>query len=151
MKKNSGFTLIEVLIAMLILALGLLGMAGLQMTGLRNNLSSYQRSQATLLSYDMADRMRANIADAQLYSDSIYITSSVSGASEQTSCTVATVGCNPALMAQHDLFEWGQRLGNLPDGTGTITVAGSFYTITVTWREDKKNDVDKSFAMSFSL
>ena len=64
MKTHSGFTLIEVLISMLILAVGLLGLAGLQATGLRNNLSAYNRSQATQLAYDMADRMRANVDDA---------------------------------------------------------------------------------------
>ena len=64
MKTNSGFTLIEVLIAMLVLAVGLLGLAGMQATGIRNNLSAYNRSLATQLAYDMADRMRSNVADA---------------------------------------------------------------------------------------
>ena len=60
MNKNTGFTLIEVLIAMIILAVGLLGLAGLQATSLRNNQSAYNRSVATQLAYDIADRMRAN-------------------------------------------------------------------------------------------
>ena len=60
MKKNTGFTLIEVLIAMIVLAVGLLGLAGLQATSLRNNQSAYNRIKATQLAYDIADRMRAN-------------------------------------------------------------------------------------------
>ena len=60
MNKNTGFTLIEVLIAMLVLAVGLLGLAGLQATSLKNNQSAYNRSQATQLAYDIADRMRSN-------------------------------------------------------------------------------------------
>lgn len=55
-----GFTLMEVLVAMLILSIGLLGMAGLQSLSFKMNQSSYLSSQATFLSYDMLDRMRAN-------------------------------------------------------------------------------------------
>jgi len=72
MKKHKGFTLIEVLVSMIVLAIGLLGLAGLQMSSLRNNLSAYHRSQATQLAYDMADRMRTNIADAKLGLTSVY-------------------------------------------------------------------------------
>jgi type IV pilus assembly protein PilV len=61
--KISGFTLIEVLIAMLILSVGLLGLAGFQASSARNNTSAYNRSQATQLAYDLADRIRANAAD----------------------------------------------------------------------------------------
>ncbi len=141
--------MIEVLISMLILAFGLLGMAGLQMTGLRNNLSSYHRGQATQLSYDMADRMRANSANAGLYSGSVYITSNVSTATTQSACTVVSTSCTPAIMAQNDLFEWGEKLSALPSGTGTISVSGAFYTITVTWNDDR--ETTKDFAMRFSL
>ena len=69
MKTNTGFTLIEVLIAMLVLAVGLLGLAGLQATSLKNNQSAYNRSQATQLAYDMADRMRANVAGVATYTN----------------------------------------------------------------------------------
>lgn len=59
-----GATLIEVLVAMLVLSIGLLGLAGMQMTALKSNQSAYYRSQATVLAYDIIDRMRANRADA---------------------------------------------------------------------------------------
>jgi type IV pilus assembly protein PilV len=55
-----GFSLIEVLIAVLVMALGMLGMAALQAASLRNNLSAYQRSQATIQAYTIVDSMRAN-------------------------------------------------------------------------------------------
>ena len=60
-----GATLIEVLVAMLVLSIGLLGLAGMQMTALKSNQSAYYRSQATVLAYDIIDRMRANRADAR--------------------------------------------------------------------------------------
>ena len=60
MKQISGFTLIEVLVAVLILSIGFLGVAALQMNALKNNQSASQRSQATILAYFMMDEMRAN-------------------------------------------------------------------------------------------
>ena len=59
-KHNSGFSTIEVLVAVLILAIGLLGVAAIQTTALKNNNSALQRSQATMLAYFMMDAMRAN-------------------------------------------------------------------------------------------
>lgn len=62
--RNTGFSMIEVLIAVFVLAIGLLGVAALQTTALKNNQSAFQRSQATMLSYFMMDSMRANRATA---------------------------------------------------------------------------------------
>lgn len=58
--KQTGFTLIEILVTILIFSIGLLGLAALQSTALKSNHSAYQRSQAIFLAYDMIDRMRAN-------------------------------------------------------------------------------------------
>ena len=60
-KRLDGFTLIEILIAVVILSIGLLGMAGIQIKGLRGTSSSGQRSQATLLANDIAERIHTNI------------------------------------------------------------------------------------------
>lgn len=58
--RQNGFTLLEVLVAMLVLSIGLLGLAGLMASSLRNNHSAYYRTQATWLAYDVIDRMRVN-------------------------------------------------------------------------------------------
>ena len=153
MKTNTGFTLIEVLISMLILAVGLLGLAGLQATGLRNNLSAYNRSQATQLAYDMADRMRANVDDAGTFGASTYITiNPISGAAEQVTCATVA-GCSTALMAQQDLFEWNRDLTTiLPSGLGAIAVAGTLFTITVSWDDDRDAaTANLNFIMRFQL
>ena len=131
MMKNShaGFTLLEILISLVILAIGLLGLAGLQATGLKNNLSAYHRSQATQLSYDIADKMRANVAGISSY---------VSGVPAATTACTTTAGCSAENMAKNDLFEWNASLAAvLPTGTGTITQSGSVYTIAVTWNDDR--------------
>lgn len=58
-----GFTLIEVMIALVILAVGLLGMASLMARSQKSNESAYARSQATMLAYDFVERMRSNLVD----------------------------------------------------------------------------------------
>jgi type IV pilus assembly protein PilV len=137
MNKNAGFTLIEVLIAMLVLAIGLLGLAGLQVTSLRNNQSAYNRGQATQLSYDLADRMRANIAGIATY------TAILPGAAMAKANCLTTTGCIPADMAENDLFEWNRAVtSTLPSGVGTITLAGNVFTISITWDDNRDGDID---------
>lgn len=135
MKTNSGFTLIEVLIAMLVLAVGLLGLAGLQATSLKNSQSAYNRSQATQLAYDLSDRMRANIIGKANYTAVL-----PSSATAKPNC-LTTTGCSPADMAENDLFEWNSAVRNsLPSGICTIAVTSNMFTITITWDEDRDGD-----------
>ena len=155
MTKNTGFTLIEVLIAMVILAIGLLGLAGLQATSLRNTQSAYFRSEATQLAYGMADRMRANAANARLLAGSAYL-----GAGTQVDTCKAAPGCTPAQMAQNDVYEWNQYIDNALGvrATGTIAAvpvaAPTGFTITINWDDNRDDNVDASdpnFQMSFRL
>ncbi|MBS4050678.1 MAG: type IV pilus modification protein PilV [Methylomonas sp.] len=148
MKTNNGFTLIEVLVAVIILAIGLLGLAGIQTVGLKNNQSAYTRSQATQLAYDIADRMRANVAGVTTYT-----TIDPPDAAKTDACSTAT-GCTPAQMAETDLFQWNATLTDvLPGGSGTIAVAGNVFTITITWDDDHDGDNSNnpSFQTSFRL
>jgi type IV pilus assembly protein PilV len=158
MNKNTGFTLIEVMIAMLVLAAGLLGSVGLQATSLRNNQSSYNRSQATQLAYDIADRMRANASVAGNYLTTFMAPDAATCTTKDTPCTACATtanSCTTALLAVKDLFEWNLALTNtLPRGTGTITLKGAVYTITVNWddnRDGSVDDNDPSFTTSFQL
>lgn len=151
--KNKGFTLIEVLIALVILAVGLLGVAALMMTSLQSNQGAFQRSQASLLAYDIVERMRANRAQA---------TSSNSYALATTTTSVTAPSCepcSPAQMAQIDISNWRAELGrSLPGATASITrsVAGSVssYQISIFW-EDAGNALTRTngstVTPSFSL
>ncbi|MBS3963379.1 MAG: type IV pilus modification protein PilV [Methylomonas sp.] len=148
MKGCEGFTLIEVLVAVIVLALGLLGLAGMQAFGLRNNQSAYNRSQATQLAYDIADRMRANTSALATYTTLV-----PTAASAQAAC-LNTTGCSPQTLAENDLFEWHTNLTTmLSGGAGTVTVAGGVYTITIRWDDDRDGNAanNPSFQTSFRL
>ena len=139
-RPSQGFTLLEVLIALLVMSIGLLGIGKMMMMSARANDSAYMRSQATALAYTMLDAMRANRATALVQG---YDTALVVPA--QQACALAAPGCTGDLQAQNDLFLWTSSLAaELPGGTGTVatvpsatdTVTGATNvtaTVTVTW------------------
>lgn len=146
-KGMAGFSLLEALITALVLAIGLLGMAGLQGTALKRNHGSYLRSQAVVMAYDIMDRMRANRTAALAGSyDRDY------GDSQPTqNCAAA---CNPVQMAASDEREWVDSLNRLPAGDGDITVniATGVTTVTVYWDEERDNaTVTAANSMKFTL
>lgn len=116
---SSGFTLLEVLIAIVVVAFGLLGLAGLQLFALKNNQSASARVAATSLASDMIDRMKSNFqgviaGDYNKPSTADYNT---------LNPTCNTTGCTPAQLAQHDLSEWRLRVAQaLPGGVGIVCV-----------------------------
>ncbi|MDG2237675.1 MAG: type IV pilus modification protein PilV [Arenicellales bacterium] len=129
--KANGFTLLEVLIALVIFSFGLLALAALMAKGLQYNTSALHRSYASAQAYDIADRMRAN---------RLGITAgnydSISGVGSDPGC-IAT-GCTPAQMAQYDGWAWNSaNAALLPSGSGSVTTNGTTYTITVTWDDDR--------------
>jgi type IV pilus assembly protein PilV len=131
-KAQAGFTLVEVLIAILVLSIGLLGLAMLQLESLKHNTDAYYRTQATLLAYDIIDRMRANANAAR---NGSYV---VAGAPAAQTCG-DTGGCaSAANLASYDLHVWYQKLTEaLPaDATpSSITMAGNQITVNITWNE----------------
>lgn len=130
-RLQQGFTLLEVLIAMVILSIGLLGIAALQGLGLRSSQGAYLTSQAGLLAYDMADRIRANPETVVSYNGVV------------ADACPDPVPTTPLLAA--DLAEWACSVTTLlPNGEGRITgvetvVPGigtiTTYTITLEWED----------------
>lgn len=121
-----GATLIEVLIAIVVLSIGLLGLAGLQVTSVQSNHSAYQRSQASLLANDLADRMRANRTQALT---SAYVADYADSSSSHTAS---------GTRAEIDLAEWLNNLAlKLPDGQGKVEKSGSLVTIHVRWNDNR--------------
>jgi len=147
MFKTTGFTLVEVLVAMVVLSGGLLGLAALQATTLASNQMSYNRSQAVQLAYDMSDRMRANLADASFLTTSTYSTIAPNVATIQNDCMVVSLTCTPAKMAQNDLYQWNEAIKVALPGCasvpcGTIILNGSVFTIRLNWDDNRDGDID---------
>ncbi len=135
-----GFTLIEVLVALLVLSIGLLGVAALQLTSLRSNHSSSLRSQATLLAYDIVDRMRANQTAATAGSYDIALAGTSAGGT----------------VALDDLVRWKQNLTNtLPAGQGAVARTGvgpaTKFTITVQWDDSRGAEPPLAFVMETQI
>ena len=114
--------MLEVLVAILVLCLGLLGLAGLQTVGLRNNTGSAQRTIATQLAYDMADRMRANnasvlqgdynYANYALQADGRTVAAAPAGVNTAACFNPATSpnNCQAQNLAYQDLYDWNQQI-----------------------------------------
>ena len=87
-----GFSLIEVLVALFVLSIGLLGLAALQTTGLRFSHQSYERTQATLQAYDIIDRMRTNKSGTGDTVNTTYNDVSLDSAPGTTDCAATSPG-----------------------------------------------------------
>ena len=134
-KRNRGFTLIEVLVAVLVLSIGLLGLAALQASGLRNNYNAYASSQAVILANDMTDRIRANPTEA---ANGLY--NNITAAAADPGCM--TGNCSTTQIRDHDTAVWYADLQNtLPGGTGTVTGNGTVFTVSVMWDEARNGGV----------
>jgi len=138
--RCQGVSLIEVLVAVLVLSVGIVGLAGLQASALQANQVAFQHTQATALAGDIIDRMRAN-RDAALEGD--YDTAFA----DPVDCAVPNVS---GTGAEQDLLEWRTALGcALPGGQGRIVRSGNEATVTVRWldRDDENGEAPHEFVL----
>ncbi|MNX56844.1 hypothetical protein D3C86_876480 [compost metagenome] len=116
---QDGMTLIEVLVALLILSVGLLGAAAFQLNALKYTDSARMTSQASFIAYDMMDRIRANSA-------------------ADYTVTPPTSG-NLNIARDQDLYDFTSNIINFggPTATGSIALNQRVYTITITWDDSR--------------
>jgi len=141
-RKFGGFSLIEVLIALVIMSVGMLGIAGLYVEGLRAGRTSNFRHQAVTLASDVADRIRANPRAGVDYE----------GPGGNNNCVLGNVDCNPAQMAANDIQIWKDQASDmLPQGTVKITYDDNpvppTYLIEVSWQEAGEEDNPPSYSI----
>ena len=131
-QRARGFTIVEVLVALVVLCVGMLGIAALYVTTLRSSGSAISRMQAVNLASDIADRIRANRRGRETYE--------MTGTPADRDCIGESANCSAAEMAENDLFWWKQQItDSLPGNpTGRVLVEGTNprrYVIRIEWEE----------------
>ena len=127
-KSQQGVTLVESMIALLVISIGLLGIAALQLTAMSQNTSALNHSQAVWIAYNMSDRIRANITEFNNY-DGIDTTTGYS-----QDCMSAV--CTNAQMLTSDAADWSNLIATLPGGRGQITSNADGLLVTVMWDDE---------------
>jgi len=149
-RQVRGFTLIETLVAMVVLAVGMLGIAALYIEGLRSGQASVSRTTAVNLAADMADRIRSN--------PNVPVTYQGLGPGANNNCVNGPAACTPIEIAQEDWFWWLQDVQNrLPVGATAGVVANVAvaapavqYDVVLTWPEPGQV-VPTSYQLRFSF
>lgn len=150
-RHNQGFTFVELLVAVVVMSIGVLGVAALQAISLQQNRSALFRAEASQLANDLLDRIRAN--PSATYAPVTF----ASGPPSASDCY--TVNCSVAQMATFDISSWKCQLdstdadgdtygicatlgisSSLPEGAGAVTLAGSTYSIEVRWVDDRQGN-----------
>jgi len=142
LSRARGFTLVEILVTLVVMSVGLLGLAALQLTSLKANHGSATRTQAVYLAYDIIDRMRANPTAAAANNYDI------------------AVGVTPTggTVAGDDLVAWKQNIVNAlpkgdingdgtpdnPDGSVTFNAATNVVTVNVVWDDSHASATSKN-------
>ncbi len=149
----AGFGFVEVLVALLLLSVGFLNVAGLQTAAKKANYDSLQRTSAVILARDIAEKMRANPVSLDDYLTAAAGVGGGTLSEPGTDCTLAAA-CNPGQLAAYDMWLWEQALdgasesrvidGNATDTGGLVSPTGcvsgppagiaGVYTITIVWR-----------------
>lgn len=133
--RQQGFSLVEVLITLVIMSVGMLGIAGLYVQSMQAGRTSMFRHNAVTLAGDVADRIRANPGAGVAYA-------ALNGANNN--CVAGGVDCTPAQMAAHDIMLWNDQADDtLPNGDVAIVFDNSVipptYQITISWNEPGQN------------
>lgn len=154
--NNRGFSLLEVMVALLIFSVGLIGLVGLQSTAVQDNSRALYRMQANFLAYDMLDRIRANPTAAIIagrYDIGI-------GPIPTSALCGSGATCDANAMANSDRREWKQALAdNLPAGNGSVARVDTTdslgnpvtqFVITVQW-DDNRDGTPESISIRAEL
>ena len=141
-RRSRGFSLIEVLITILIFAVGLLGMAALQAVSMRSNQSANFRTQATALAYMIIDRMHAN-TDAVMRGEYF---------SAMGSRDCSDPPDDGSRTSTYDIDQWRQQLAcQLPEGQGAILFPGGKVQVQITWTDARWSLIPSERSTTFEL
>jgi type IV pilus assembly protein PilV len=166
-QSGAGFTMLEVLIAIVVIAFGLLGVAGLQVLALKNNQSASYRLIATTLANDMIDRVKTNAVGAD---QGHYDRAAPNAYTTQVAACLSAAGCSPAQLAENDRFEWAQLVAAaLPGGQGIVCIDSTpddgvnaaapecdgapnspLFAVKIWWTDDRNQSANPNTPLRFS-
>ena len=144
--SQAGVSLVEVLVALLVVSLGLLAMVGLLGTASRFGKTSELRSTASLLAQDITDRMRANLEGAKAGNYDLVTSDLATALPDAAAACANAASCTAAELAAIDLAEWQASLFNsLPGGTGFVQFANGAADVWIIWQDPSSlsDDADK--------
>ncbi len=144
LRRNGGFTLVELLVALVVLSVGLLGLSGMQAATVRNAYSGYLRSQAVMAAQGILDRMRANRDRALAHGYDISF-------DDDAPTGTCTSTCSASDMANADLAAWLNELSRLPNGDGQVSTSGTAAVIEVRWTDSRQSSALIPFRMATGL
>ncbi|MDY6984714.1 MAG: type IV pilus modification protein PilV [Pseudomonadota bacterium] len=159
LRSQHGASLIEVLVAMTILAVGILGINAMQTSTLKSNQNSYMRTQAVYLAQDIVERVRSNAqgAEAGNYNDPAPVL---------TAACQTAAGCTAAQMAANDVAQWEAAVAAaLPAGAGVVCLdatpddgtsaapacsdSGTLYAVKIWWDDNRDGTASERYVMPF--
>ena len=134
-KNQAGMSMIESLIALLVISIGLLGIAAMQITSLKQSSSAHWSSQAVWYSYEITDRIVAN--------GSAFATYDGIDTNNDYDMDCGGSACTTDQMVTADASDWKEMVSNLPDGRGVISSpAANALTVSVMWRDNTVTEDD---------
>lgn len=158
LKEQRGISLVEALVALIVMSIGMLGIAGLYIESVKANRSALLRTQAVALTYDMADRIRANRMAGNTYALAL------GAAPPPAHNCVAGVNCTEDNLAEDDVARWVQTVrqvmpwyGATPPQTGVIFAAApgtglpDNYQIIITWREPNQDPAEPAYNYTLNM
>lgn len=144
--EPKGFSLLEVLVAVFVLAMGLVSVMHLQMTSKRSNFEAVQHAGAAALAQDILERMRANPSELAVYTNAGAGRTLSGNTMPSVNCSA---GCTATQLASVDLFQWEQAISGVTEQSGTNSTGGltlptacisgpnggsGVYTVALAWR-----------------
>ena len=146
-QRQSGFSMIEVLISLVLIAVAMFGQIGLQISAMKFGKSGALRSQAVFLANELAERMESNKTGAVAGSYVIAPSTTVTAAG--TNCM--TTACSATDLATYDIYEWTTRASDLlPSASwqvdNTVTGNPSTYTIRLSWEDRRANSTKTTYS-----
>ena len=151
--KHSGTSLLETMVAVIVLSLGLVGISSTMLTSMRNNDATLSRTQSTMLANEIYEKILANLPAAKAGNYNVSMWAALPQATEHD-CVGSSANCSAAQVAEWDLATWGARVRNLmpsSDASVGVNSSGDPMVIYINLRYDGLREIAGFTTESFAF